>query len=118
MRDTAGPDAEPADLELADAMFSDHADEFFADLRDTSTAAADGSVQPDPPWLLRPWLDRLAGLTVPVIAVAAAPYGEAIARRARHAEIVDVSGGGALLAPADSRARAAEALLHMLDRIS
>lgn len=118
MLDTAGPDAEPAELELANAMFSDHADEFFADLRDTATAAADGPVQPDPPWLLRPWLDRLAELHAPVTAVGAGPYEEAIARRARDAEVVEVSGGGVLLAPAESRARAAEALLHMLDRIS
>lgn len=121
MRDTAGPDAEPAELELANAMFSDHADEFLAnlrDLRDTATAAADGPVQPDPPWLLRPWLGRLAELLAPVTAVGAGAYGEGIARRARDAEIVEVSGGGVLLAPAESRARAAEALLHMLDRIS
>lgn len=118
MRDTAGPDAEPAELELAKAMFSDHAEEFFADLRDTATAAADGRVPPDPPWLLRPWLDRLAELVVPVTAVGAGRYGEAIARRAPDAEIVEVSGGGALLAPAESRARAAEALLRMIARIS
>jgi hypothetical protein len=117
LRDTAGPDAEPAELELAIAMFSDHADEYFADLQDTA-AAADGRVQPDPPWFLRPWNDRLAELTVPVTAVGAGFSGEAIARRARDAEIVDVMGGGALLAPAEDRARAAAALLRMLDRIS
>jgi hypothetical protein len=118
LRDTAGPDAEPAELELAIAMSSDHSDEYFADLQDTAAAAADGRAQPDPPWLLRPWIDRLAELTVPVTAVGPGLIGEAIARRARDAEIVDVTGGGALLAPAESRARAAAALLRMLDRIS
>ena len=121
LSDTAGPDAEPAELELANAMFTDHAAEFFAELQDTAAAAADGRVQPDPPWLLRPWLDRLADLPAPVTAVCGdrrGAIGEAIARRARHAEIVNVPGGGALLAPAESRARAAGALLHMLDRIS
>lgn len=121
MLDTAGPEAEPVELELANAMFSDHADEFLADLRDlrdTAAAAADAPVQPDPPWLLRPWLDRLAELHAPVTTIGAGTYGQAIARRARDAEIVEVSGGGVLLAPAESRARAAEALLHMLDRIS
>jgi hypothetical protein len=50
--------------------------------------------------------------------VGAGVIGEAIARRARDVEIVDVIGGGALLAPAESRTRAAAALLRMLDRIS
>jgi hypothetical protein len=118
LRDAAGPDAEPAELELANAMFTDHADEYFADLQDTAAAAADERVQPEPPWVLRPWLDRLGELTVPVTVVGASVMGEAIARRAQAADIVDVSGGGALFAPAESRARTAEALLHMLDRIS
>jgi hypothetical protein len=42
---------------------------------------------------------------------------EAIARRAKGAEIV-VAGGSAGLEPAQDRARAADAILRMLDRIN
>jgi hypothetical protein len=117
LRDMAGPDAEPAELELAIAMHGDHTDEYFGDLQDTA-ASADGRAEPDPPWFLRPWIDRLAELTMPVTVVGARVIGEAIARRTMDTEIVDVMGGGALLAPAESRARAAAALLRILDRIS
>jgi hypothetical protein len=33
LRASAGPDADPAELEQAEAMFHDHAEEFFADFR-------------------------------------------------------------------------------------
>jgi hypothetical protein len=114
-RDTAGPDVDPAELELFLAMMSDHAEELFADLRATDAAAADGRIPPDPPWLERPWIDRLPELTVPVTVVALRPYAEAIARRARDAEIV-VARGSDSLASAEDRARFTEALLRMLDR--
>ncbi len=75
-------------------------------------------MQLDPPWVLRLWIDRIAALSVPVMTVGHVSIGEAIARRAQDAEVIDVMGGGALMAPAESRARAAEALLRMLDRVS
>ncbi len=117
LRDTAGPDSDPAELEQAEAMFRDHADEFFADLQATAAAAAAGDVPPDPPWLQRPWLDRLAGLPVPVTAVVATAdgyHGDAITRRAQDAEIAVARSG--LMTPAQDRARAAGAILRMLDR--
>src|SRR5450759_812888 len=55
VRDTAGPDLPPDQLELALAMHSDHAQEMFEDLRSTAEAVADGRVQSDPPWMERPW---------------------------------------------------------------
>jgi hypothetical protein len=99
-------------------MVSDHAEEFFAQLRATEAAEAEELIQL-PPWVKRPWIDHLAEVTVPVTTVVSAPgrvIGEAIARRALDAEIV-VAAGQNGLAPADDRARAAEALLRMLDRI-
>ena len=118
LRDIAESDTEAAELELANAMFADHADEYFADLQEVKAAAADEQMQPDPPWVLRPWIDRIAALSVPVMTVGHVSIGEAIARRAQDAEVIDVGGGGAFMAPAESRARAAEALLRMLDRVS
>jgi len=129
IRTTAGPDLEPAGLELLLAMYSDHAEEIFADLQ---ASAAEGEQSqateandPDepfhiPPWLERPWIDRLADLTVPVTTVVSARgrvIAEAIARRAVDAEIV-IAGGSAGLEPAEDRARAAEAILRTLDRVA
>jgi hypothetical protein len=129
MRAIAEQDLEPAALELLLAMYSDHADEIFAWLQ---AAAAEGEQSqvtelPDaeepvqiPPWLERPWIDRLPELTVPVTTVVSARgrvIAEAIARRAYDAEIV-VAGAGAGLEPAEDRARAADAILRMLDRTS
>ena len=117
-RDTAESGADPADLELAAAMLGDHSEEFFAEMRAAAAAAAGERVQPDPPWAQRPWIDRLADLAVPVTAVGAGFSAEAIARRARDAEIVAAAGGGVLPAPAAGRAQAAEAILRMLDRLN
>lgn len=117
VRDTAGPDREPAGLELELAMMSDHAEEFFAHLQVTAAAADDRHAPADPPWMERPWIDRLADLTLPVTAIGVGPFPEAVARRARDAEIVVAAGSGGMAPPAD-RARAAQALLRMLDRIS
>jgi hypothetical protein len=129
IRTTAADDLEPAGLELLLAMHSDHADEFFANLQ---ASAAEGehsqateAADPDepiwiPPWLERPWIDRLAELTMPVTTVVSARgrvIAEAIARRAGDAEIV-VAGAGAGLEPEADRARAADAILRMLDRIA
>ena len=110
-------------------MYSDHAEEYFASLRAFAAEAKEsqsvGATDPDgpsqlPPWLERPWIDRLAELTVPVTTVVSARgrvIGEAIARRAKDAEIV-VAGANVGLEPAEDRARAADAILRMLDRIS
>jgi hypothetical protein len=117
IRDNAGPDAEPGELERAVSMITDHAAEFFAEMEEAQAAGAAGFPPPDPPWLERPWIDRLAALTVPVVAVASprgAAIGEAIADRARDAEIVLASPGLMLIAAPD---RSAEALIRMLDRL-
>lgn len=119
LRDAAR-DIDPAELELGVAMYSDHAQEYFADLRAIKAAADERRPQPDPPWLVSPWIDRLGELAIPVTAVVLPrnrSYGEAIARRARDAEIVEAEGSGGL-APAADRARGAEALVRMLDRIA
>jgi hypothetical protein len=117
LRATAEPDADPTDLELAGAMLGDHSEDFFAVLR-TVAAAAAGQPEPDPDWVQHPWIDRLAGLTVPVTAVGTGFSMEAIARRARDAEIVEAAGGGLLLAPEAGRAQAADAILRMLDGLN
>jgi hypothetical protein len=116
IRDTAAQDREPAVLEQELAMTSDHAEEFLEHLRATAVAADADSVPPDPPWMGRPWIDRLAQLAVPVTAIGIGPFPEAVARRAKNAEIVPVAGNGGMAPPAD-RAKAAEALLRMLDRV-
>lgn len=119
LRDTAG-DNDAAEEQLGVAMYSDHAEEYFADLRAIKAAADERRPQPDSPWLVSPWIDRLGGLAIPVTAVvlpSRRSEGEAIARRARDAEIVEAEGSGGL-APAADRARGAEALLHMLDRVA
>jgi hypothetical protein len=125
---TAAPDLEPAELALLLAMTSDHADEMFASLQNFGAegerARAAGSAAPGqpadlPPWLETPWIDRLGGLTAPVTTVVSARglvIAEAIARRARDSETV-VAGANAGLEPAENRARSAEALARMLERI-
>jgi hypothetical protein len=118
LRDAAR-DIDPAVLELGVAMYIDHAREYFADLRAIKAAADERRPQPDPPWLVSPWIDRLGELAIPVTAVVLPrnrSYGEAIARRARDAEIVEAEGSGGL-APYADRAKGAEAVLRMLDRI-
>jgi hypothetical protein len=129
IRATAGLDLDLAGLELLQAMYSDHAEEYFASLRafaaEAKQSQAAGATDPDEPiqlplWLERPWIDRLAELTMPVTTVVSARgrvIGEAIARRAKNAEIV-VAGANVGLEPAEDRARAADAILRMLDRIS
>jgi hypothetical protein len=67
--------------------------------------------------LERPWIDRLAALTIPVLTVVAphgAAIGEVITRRAEDAEIVVAS---SRLTPVAASSRSAEALLRMLDRL-
>jgi hypothetical protein len=117
VRDTAGPGVDPAELDRAVAMMSDHAEEFFAELRAAQAAIACGQPSADPPWLKRPWIDHLAELTIPVTAVVAPDaraVGEAVALRAADAEIVVARPG---LAPVAEPSRSAEALLRMLDRL-
>jgi hypothetical protein len=119
-RDTAGPDLPPDQLELARAMYGDHANELFDDLRATMAAVDEGRSLPDPPGAERPWFDHLAELAVPltaVVAVQGIPLGEAIARRVKDVEIVIASDAPGL-APVEERARSAAALLRMLDRVS
>ena len=118
LRDTVDADAEPEQLALAVAMMSDHSEELFSHLRASATAGTDGQLPPEPPWIQRPWFDRLAELTVPVTAVGAGLSASAIARQARDAEIIEAAGGGLLPSPAAGRASAAEAILRMLDRLS
>jgi hypothetical protein len=115
VRDTAGPDTEPAELARAVEMISDHAAEFFADLQATHTAGTADRPQPEPPWLQRPWIDHLAALTIPVTAVVAPPaaaIAEAITRRARDTEIVLAS---PRLTPIAAPSESAQALTQMLD---
>jgi hypothetical protein len=119
VRALAGQEMPAAEAELAVAMFADHADELFAELRSAEQAAT-GPPQPDPPWVQRPWIDRLGELTVPVTAVVSQrglSVGEAIARRAAdtHIVVADASPG---LAPPAERDRSAQALLQLLDRSS
>jgi len=121
IRDAAVPDLPPDQLELALAMHSDHAGEFFENLRKLAAATDSGVRQPDPPWIQHPWIDRLEDLAVPVTAAVTAKgieAGNAIARRARDAKIVVVSHGWTGLAPVADRVQAAEILLEMLDRVT
>lgn len=129
VRATAGQDLEPDSLELLLSMNSDHADEFFASLQafaaESRQAQAADPTDPEPsaelpPWLEQPWVDRLADIAVPITTVVSARgrvIAEAIARRAKDAEIV-VAGANAGLEPAEDRARAADAILRMLARVS
>jgi hypothetical protein len=117
IRDTAGPDVESGELERVASMISDHAAEFFAEMEEAQAAGAVGFPSPDPPWLERPWIDRLAALTVPVVAVVAphgAAIGDAIARRAQDADIVMAN---PRLTPVAAPNGSAEALMRMLDRL-
>lgn len=121
IRDTAVPGLPLDQLELALAMYSDHADEQFEYLRKLAAATDSRVRQPDPPWIQHPWIDRLQDLAVPVTAAVTArslEWGNVIARRARDAEIVVISHGWTGLAPVADRIQAAEILLQMLDRVT
>lgn len=116
VRETARQAAGSGELERMEGMIIDHAEEFFAYLRATMEVA-DGPAHPAPPWLERPWIDRLADLTIPVTAVVAPrslTIGDAIAGRAADAEIVVASPG---MAPVAEPGRSAEILVRMLDRL-
>jgi hypothetical protein len=118
VRDTAGPDVQPEELERTISMISDHATEIFAELQATQASADADIVQPNPPWLERPWIDHLADLSIPVTAVVAPrgqAVGDAIAHRARDAEVVIANPG---IAPVPESNQSAEALLRMLDRLN
>ena len=78
IRDTAGPDVESGELERVASLISDHAAEFFAEMEEAQAAGAAGFPPPDPPWLERPWIDRLAALTVPVVAVVLPKVGKRV----------------------------------------
>lgn len=120
-RDTAVPDMPTDQLELLFAMQSDHAEEYFQQLRKLAEAADSQVRQPDPPWMQHPWIDRLENLDVPVTAAVTAKgieVGNAIARRARNAEVVVISEGWIGLAPVAERIKAAGILLEMLDRVT
>jgi hypothetical protein len=118
-RDTAVPDTPTDQLEFMFAMQSDHAEEYFQQLRKLAEAADSQVRQPDPPWRQHPWIDRLGNLDIPVTAAVTAKgieVGSAIARRARNAEVVVISEGWIGLAPVQDRIKAAGILLNTLDR--
>ena len=115
--DTAGPDAEPRELQRLIDMLTDHAGELLTHLQATQAAAAADRSLPDPPWLEQPWIDRLATLTVPVIAIVApgsTALGDMIIRRARDAEIVVAD----QLVPVALPSGSAEVIVQMLDRLT
>jgi hypothetical protein len=114
-----GRDLEPAVLELAMSMYGDHADEMFAWMQSLAASEEEGD-DPGRPAGGQAWLDYLAPVAVPVILVMpplGMALGEACAERARDAEVVALRPGGGLV-PAEDRARAAEVILRMLDRVS
>lgn len=118
IRDTAGPDIEPDELERILGMFSDHAEELFAELQAAENATVAEQARPDPPWIERPWIDHLSDLTIPVTAVVTASsraIGKVIATRAADAEIVVAS---SRTVPVAEPGKSAEVLLHMLGRLS
>jgi pimeloyl-ACP methyl ester carboxylesterase len=124
VRQTTAATAGPTEQELAAAMAADHAEEMRAAM--LAFAAVDETereltldIQLEHLHAQGRWLDELASLTAPVMIVVSAPgryYAEAIARIAAHVEIV-VTDGGAGLAPPASRARSADAILRMLERV-
>jgi hypothetical protein len=118
VRDTAGPGIDPAELERAVAMMSDHAEEFFAELQAARAAAAGGQPQADPPWLERPWINHAAELTIPVTVIVAPGgrvIGAEIASRTADVEIVVANPG---LAPVAEPGLSAQVLSRMLDRLT
>lgn len=120
-RDIAVADMPTDQLELMLAMHSDHAEEYFLQLRKLAEASDSQVRQPDPPWMEHPWIDRLENLDAPVTAAVKAKgieVGNAIARRAGDAEVVVISEGWVGLAPVADRIKAAGILLEMLDRVA
>jgi hypothetical protein len=117
VRDTAGPGADPVELDRVLAMTRDHAEEIFASLAAAAEPADPHGEQGGPPWLRQPWLDQLPDLGVPVMAVIApqvSTLGDVIARRAADAEIVIAE---PRLTPVPNPATSVAALLRMLSRV-
>jgi hypothetical protein len=114
IRDTAGPDTEPAELARAVEMITDHAAEFFAELQAAQDAGITDRPQPE-----QSWIDHLATLRIPVTAVVtpdAAAVAEAITRRAPDTEIVLASPRLTPIAEPSVSARAITQMLDLLDR--
>lgn len=119
VRDTTGPDADARGLQLLADMFTDHAGEFLSDLQAIQAAAVADPPPPTPPWLERPWIDRVGALTVPITAVVNSrqvAIGKAISRSAGQAEVVEAGPRLAATAIPDPGQFSA-VLLRMLDRL-
>lgn len=109
---TVDADMDSEDLARFVEMFTEHAGE----LRAFGEEAAADPLEPDPPWLEHPWIDRLETLAVPVTAVVppqAAALGELIASRAGNAEIIVADPSPTMFG---EPGQAAAVLLRMLDR--
>lgn len=117
VRNYAGVHLEPHELELAISMASDHADEIFGSVDTFLAANAEGRV-PEKRWTDRDWLAQFTAATVPIALIVpkrARPFADAIATD-HDVEIVTY-GGTAGLASEDDRARGAETILRVLNRV-
>lgn len=119
VRDANQPDADARGLQLLADMYTDYAGEFLSDLQGAQADAVADPPAPIPPWLERPWIDRVTTLTIPVTAVINSrqvAIGEAISRSAKHAEVV-VAGPRLALTAIPDPGQLAAVLLRMLDRL-
>ena len=124
LRQTAPATTEPAELDLAIAIASDHAEEMRAELQAFAAVDAVERDLPDDVQLARlrargQWLDDLAALRVPVLVVAPGRVrflAETITRLASDAGALLTDGADAF-APGGSRAAAVAAVERMLDRV-
>lgn len=124
IRQTAPVTAVPAELDLAIAIASDHAEEMRAEMQ---TFAAASAADRDPPEDVQraqlrargQWLDHLAALRVPILVVAPGRVrflAETITRLATDASAL-LTDGADTFAPGGSRAAAVVAVERMLDRL-
>jgi hypothetical protein len=124
VRQTAPPTTAPAELDLAIAIASDHAEEMRAEMQAFAAIDAVERDLPDDVQLARlqargQWLDRLAALRVPVLVVVPARarfLAETVTRIASDADAV-LTDGADTFAPGGSRAAAVAAIERMLDRV-
>ena len=127
IRQTAPPGLRSGELDLMVQIAGDHAAEVRAVLLDFERAEVAERYQPvDAQWLWRRergrWLDQLATLKLPVLAVVPGPerfIGVTISRIARNLETLVVTGRGVVPpGTADARDQAAAAIEQLLDRLS